>query len=417
MHSEDACSHLRDIEGSLSSHLTGKTIVIAVCASVAALEIHRVARGLIRNGARVRFFLTPAAQSLVSRTALEWCTGAPVITELSGRCEHLEFFGKHGKADLLLLAPATANTIGKIAHGLDDNAVTTAVTTALGAKVPILCSPGMHEPMLDNPAVVRNLRTLESLGIELLAPRVEEGKAKMMAAEHIVARVLRRLGPATLAGRRILVTGGPTREYLDPARCLTNPSSGLSACLLAQEAYRRAAEVSLIYGPGQASPPPFIDLRRVQTAQEMSDAVAEALLREPVAMALCVAAVADFRPTSRCEQKIPTGDNQSLTLTLQRTPKILQRIRELAPETTLVAFKASSHSDDGAMAAQAETYLESGRADWVVANSVVLPEMGFEAERNRYLVCSPGQPPRSLGPAPKSELADLLWDHLLAGRS
>lgn len=412
---DDRWSHLRDIEASDSTWLSGKTIVLAVSASVAALETHRLARALMRHGARVQIFLTPAARDLVSQTALEWATGAPAVTHLTSRCEHLEFFGHKGRGDLLLLAPATANTIAKLALGLDDNAVTTAATTALGRGVPVLCCPGMHEPMLANPVVLENLGRLEKAGVELLAPEIAEGKAKMMQVSQIVARVLRALGDQSLRGKRVLLTGGPTREYLDPARCLTNPSSGLSACLLAEEAYRRGAQVTLIYGPGQATPAPWIRVVRVETAEQMSEAALEALT-EPVDYALAVAAVADFAPSKRRSEKLATAAHESLQLTLIRTPKILDAMRAASPRTTLVAFKASSHTEDQKMIEQATAYLEDGRADWVVANSVTLPGLGFEQAANRYLLCSRQGPPQALGPASKAELAARLWDCLLRGK-
>lgn len=410
----DDWSHLRDIEGSDSSHLRDKTVVLAISASVAALESHRLARALMRHGARVHIFLTPSAEEMVSRTALEWATGSPIVARLTSRCEHLEFFGHRGKADLLLLAPATANTIGKVAHGLDDNAVTTAVTTALGSGTPILCCPGMHEPMLANPAVAKNLQLCQELGIEVLAPRIAEGKAKMMEVSEIVARVLRRLSDRSLEGKRVLLTGGPTREFMDPARCLTNPSSGLSACLLAEEAYRRGAEVTLVYGPGSVNPAPWLDVVRVETAEQMGAAAVAQMRARPVDVALAVAAVADFRPTSLSSEKLPTADHPRLELLLERTPKVLDMMRAASPNTTMVAFKASHHTEDNRLAGQAKAYLDAGRADRVVANSVGAPGSGFDSSTNRYLLCSTGEPPVVLGPAAKDRLAVLLWDALLS---
>ncbi len=404
--------HLRDIEGTESNHLRGKTIAIAASGSVAVLEIHRLARGLMRHGARVQFFLTPAATELVSVTSLEWCTGSPVVSRLTGRCEHLEFFGTQGRADLLLLAPTTANTLAKLVHGIDDNAVTTAATTAIGRKMPIFCCPGMHEPMFDNPAVVRNLAALDDLGVELLAPTRSEGKAKMMDVTEIIARVLRRLGPSDLKGKRVLLTGGPTREYIDPARCLTNPSSGLSACLLAAEAFRRGAEVTLVYGPGTVQPSPWIEVRRVETGSEMLDAVVDLLSGRPIDIALAVAAVCDFRPDSQAAFKRPTSDG-AFELQLHPTPKILDEIRRRAPSTVLVAFKASTQDNDEGLICEASRYLEEDRADWVVGNSV-LNGQGFEAPNNRYLLCRQGREPEVLGPADKRLLAGLLWDRLSA---
>ena len=406
-------SHLLDIESSSSTLLQGRTIALAISGSVAALESFRLARALIRHGAKVRCLLTPAAKQLVSATSLEWATGFPVVTELTGRCEHLELFGEHGTADLLLLAPATANTVGKLALGLDDNAVTTTALTALGSKVPVLCCPGMHEPMMASPAVAENLSRLSGFGVELLMPSVSEGKAKMMGVEEVVSRVLRRLGPNDLAGQRVLITGGPTREYLDPARCFTNPSSGASACFLAEEAERRGAKAVLVYGPGQASPAPWLDVRLVETGEDMVKAVELVLEEGPVSYALSVAAVADFAPTERAEQKISTAGLQELTVKLVPTPKILDLIRARAPNATLVAFKASSQASDEAMENEAKGYLDSGRADWVVANPIASPGLGFESLRNRYLVVGPNTQAKGLGPAEKSSLAIELWEHLL----
>lgn len=406
-------SHLLDIESSSSTLLEGRTIALAISGSVAALESFRLARALIRHGAKVRCLLTPAAKQLVSAVSLEWATGFPVVTELTGRCEHLELFGEQGTADLLLLAPATANTVGKLALGLDDNAVTTTAITALGSRVPVLCCPGMHEPMMASPAVAANLARLAEFGVELMMPTVSEGKAKMMGVEEIVSRVLRRLGPNDLLGQRVLITGGPTREYLDPARCFTNPSSGASACFLAEEAERRGAKAVLVYGPGQTRPAPWLDVRRVETSEEMAKAVEFALHEGPVSFALSVAAVADFSPVERAQQKIPTAGRQELTVKLVPTPKILDLIRAQAPETKLVAFKASSQPSDDAMESEAKGYLEAGRADWVVANPIASPGLGFESAHNRYLVVSTKAPTKGFGPADKRALAVELWDHLL----
>jgi phosphopantothenoylcysteine decarboxylase/phosphopantothenate--cysteine ligase len=156
-----------------------------------------------------------------------------------------------------------------------------------------------------------------------------------------------------------------------------------------------------------------LDLVKVETSEQMAAAVQEALDRGPVAFALAVAAVADFRPAQRSSQKWPTAEHPELELKLVRTPKILDLIRAAAPQTTLVAFKASSHTDDAGLLEQARGYLETGRADWVAANSVVLPGLGFESERNRFLLVPARGSAVEVGPARKSELSSLLWDHWL----
>ena len=408
----ESSPHLYDISGTLSQNLSGKTVVIGVSASIAAIEIHRVARLLIRHGAQVQFVLTPAACTLVSPMSLEWCSARPVVTELTGRCEHLELFGVQGEGDLLLLAPMTANTLAKVALGLDDNALTTTVTTALGREsLPILAAPGMHEPMLKNPAVVRNLAMVQEMGIGILAPLLEEGKAKMVGAEEMVAQVCRVLGPGCLKGKSVLLTGGPTREFLDPARCLTNPSSGLTACLLAREAHRRGAEVHLVYGPGRVAPPSWIQVYKVVSSAEMHACVSRLCTEKSIDYFVGVAAVADFRPVEVAKEKIPSS--KTMKLELKPTAKILDEVRRVSPQTVLVAFKASSHTEDEDLEEQARTYLESDRADWVVANSIVEEDQGFDSESNTYLLSSLGRPAAKLGPAHKRDLAMTLWQRLL----
>lgn len=405
-------SHLRDIEGSTSDNLKGRTIGVALSGSIAVLEIPRLVRQLMRHGARVQCFLTESAAELVSPTSLEWCSGAPPILKLSGRCEHLEFFGEEGKADLLLLAPATANTLAKVALGLDDNVVTTAATTALGKRIPVMLAPGMHEPMLNNPAVARNLATAKEMGIEVLSPSVEEGKAKMMGVEEMVARICRRLGPGDLEGRRVVLTGGPTREYFDPARCLTNPSSGLSATLLAAEVFRRGGEPRLVYGPGRVQPQPWLACRHVETTEQMGAALAEELGQARTDLMLGVAAVCDFRASEVSPQKLSSRAGK-WSLELEATPKLLALARQASPETRIVAFKAASTDQDNELEALAQPYLQNGAAELVVANPISTPGLGFDSARNRYLLCAPGKEGVRLGPASKRELAVALWDWLV----
>lgn len=405
-------THLQDIIGSDSDTLNDKLIGLGVSASVACLETHRLARQLMRHGARVQIFLTPAAREMVSPTALGWSTGRAVISELTAACEHLQYFGVNGTADMFLLAPCTANTLAKIAMGLDDNAVTTCVTTALGMGIPILCAPGMHEPMMNNPAVLSNLKRVKEYGVELLAPTLAEGKQKMMGVPEMVARVQRRLGPKNLRGKRVLITGGPTREFLDPARCLTNPSSGLTACLLAEEAYRRGGEVVLVYGPGKVKPSSWLEVDLVVSAEEMLLACERRLAEQTFDVCVACAAVSDFRPARYAEDKLPTADG-GFSLELEVTPKILDTLRRRASGACMVAFKAASSRTDEELKRAVLPYLEDKRADLVVGNSVVDEGLGFDSDHNRYLVGAPGPSWHVLGPAGKSHLARRLWDRIV----
>lgn len=402
--------HLQDILGTESWTLKDRLIAIGVSASVACLESHRLARQLMRHGAQVQFFLTPSACRLVSPTALGWCTGRPPIVELTARCEHLEYFGVHGRADLLLLAPCTANTLAKIAVGIDDNAVTTCVTTALGMEIPVLCAPGMHEPMMKNPAVTANLARVKDYGVEVLTPVLAEGKQKMMAVPEIVARVRRRLGPGDLADRRVLITGGPTREFIDPARCLTNPSSGLTACLLAEEAYRRGAEVTLVYGPGKTEPADWISTVRVDSATQMQKACLELVENQHFDIFVACAAVSDFRPTHYQARKLPTSLG-AFELSLEVTPKILDSLRRASPRTMVAAFKAASSSNDKELREASLPYLELGRADIVIGNSISTPGLGFDSDHNRFLVTD-SQGSEVIGPGLKRDIVSDLWSRL-----
>jgi len=206
---------------------------------------------------------------------MEWSTGNPVVTELTGQIEHVTYGGDHpDRADLILVAPSTANTIGKAAAAIDDTPVTTLLTTAIGAGIPIIIAPAMHESMYRHPVVMENVEKLRSIGVDVLMPRFEEEKAKIPGTEEIVEAVVSKLtGKRSLEGSRVLITAGPTREYLDGFRFISNPSSGKMGIAIAEEALRRGAEVTLVYGPGTVAPPPGADVVRVETTEEMLEAV------------------------------------------------------------------------------------------------------------------------------------------------
>jgi len=198
-----------DITGSLGTDLTGRTIVLAICGSVAAVRAPELARLLMRHGATVIPVMSREATELITAKIMHWSTGNEPVTELTGATEHVALVGNvSGRADLLLVAPATANTIGKIAAGIDDGPVTTVATTAIGEGVPVVVVPAMHEPMYRHPIVLRNLETLREIGITVVMPRVEEGKAKIATSEEVVLRVVERLARTPQAHRRVPSPGG-----------------------------------------------------------------------------------------------------------------------------------------------------------------------------------------------------------------
>src|SRR3972149_2457750 len=185
-----------------SNSLKGKTIVLGITGSIAAVRCVELARELMRHGASVHAVMTKEAQKIIHPEAMRYATGNRVITEITGAVEHVGFCGIGGKASLLLIAPCTANTIGKLAHGIDDTTVTTFATTAFSSGIPIIIVPAMHGSMYDNPIVIENIGKLTQLGVEFINPVIEEGAAKIAGKEEIVLRVERALGRKTLSGKR-----------------------------------------------------------------------------------------------------------------------------------------------------------------------------------------------------------------------
>jgi phosphopantothenoylcysteine decarboxylase/phosphopantothenate--cysteine ligase len=347
-----------------SVKLQGKTIVLGVTGSIAAVETVRLAHELIRHGADVNAVLTRSAMDIIHPNALEFATGHPVVTALTGAMEYLEMCGREGKADLLLIAPCTANTIGKIAQGIDDTTVTTYATNALGSGIPILLAPAAHESMIENPAVAANLRRLHELGIEVVEPKREEDKAKMADVDAIVARVIRRLGPRELQDMRVLVVAGATVEAIDDVRVITNRSTGGTGIELAKTAFELGANVELWLGRHEAPVPSWLPYRTFDSTDEL------ARMAEKAEADICIvpAAIADFTPAKKQGGKIPTRAG-ALTLDLKPTPKILERFRK-GTRKALVGFKAEAGVSESELKARALALAKEADLDFVVANDV-----------------------------------------------
>ncbi|MCX8172166.1 MAG: bifunctional phosphopantothenoylcysteine decarboxylase/phosphopantothenate--cysteine ligase CoaBC, partial [Archaeoglobaceae archaeon] len=238
--------HVERIRGVESKRLEGKKIVLGVTGSIAAVECVKLARELARRGAEVFAVMSEAATKIIHPYALEYATGNRVVTEITGMVEHINYLGVDGFADLYLIAPATANTISKIANGIDDTPVTTFATTALGSKKPLIIAPAMHASMIENKAVQENIEKLKKMGIEIIDPKYAEGKAKFPDIERICLHVERKLYSKEFSGKKVLVTAGPTYEQIDPVRFISNRSSGLIGKEIALELWRRCAQVVLV---------------------------------------------------------------------------------------------------------------------------------------------------------------------------
>jgi phosphopantothenoylcysteine decarboxylase/phosphopantothenate--cysteine ligase len=398
--------HVRLIYATKSRKLVGKKIVLAIPGSIAAVECVKLARELIRHGAEVHAVMSESAQKIIHPYAMEFATGNKVVTEITGFVEHVELAGEHGnKADLILVCPATANTISKIACGIDDTPVTTVVTTAF-AHTPIMIAPAMHSTMYEHPIIKENIEKLKKLGVEFIGPRFEEGKAKVASIEEIVYHVIKKLHKKDLAGKRVLVTAGATREYIDPIRFITNRSSGKMGVAIAEEAEFRGAEVTLIRTKG--SVPSFVENQiEVETVEEMLEAIEKELSTKKYDVVILAAAVSDFTPKEKAESKIKSG--QPLVIELVPTPKIIQRVKELQPDVFLVGFKAEYGVSEEELIEQARKQIEKAKSDVVIANR---GEVAFESEVNEvYWVTREGYEKFPL--MSKKELAEKIWDKIV----
>ncbi|MCA1811466.1 MAG: bifunctional phosphopantothenoylcysteine decarboxylase/phosphopantothenate--cysteine ligase CoaBC [Halobacteriales archaeon] len=385
-----------NIRGTLSRHLEGRTIVLAVAGSIAAVKAVELARELARHGAEVVPVMSDAAARILHPDALEFATGRKPILRLTGAVEHVSLLGNvKGKADLLLVAPATANTVSKMALGIDDTPITTCATVAFGSRTPVVVAPAMHEVMLDHPIVAEHQRTLVGrLGVTWVEPLREESKAKLADVEAIVEAVIHRLAndlarPGPLAGKRALVIAGATEEAIDPVRILTNRSSGRSGLLVATELKRLGAEVTLWQGRATVEVPGHLEANTVRFSTHAD------LLRlakgdlSGYAQVWMPAAIGDFAATP-ARHKL--GSDKPVRLDLKPLLKVIAAVRKAAPKTVLVAFKAES--DSKALLTKAKDRLKRHKAQFVVANLAA----SFGAEATEAHLVSAGKTQAFSGP-------------------
>ncbi len=405
----------KDIIGSQGTELRGKTVVLCITGSVAAVQSPEIARILMRYGAEVVTVFSNAAKTIIHPYLMEWATGNPVITELTGKIEHVALAGDHEeKVDLILIAPATANTISKIAMGIDDTPVTSTVTTAFGSGIPILIVPAMHVSMYKHPILLENIKKLEGLGVIFIGPRLEEGKAKIAAPSEIVSAVIQKIGfRKDWTKKRLLITAGPTVEYIDPVRIVTSKSSGRMGVEIARAAYDRGAEVTLIYGLGSATPPKEINTRSVETTQDMYEAVIAELENKKFDVVIASAAVADWKPKRTRKDKIPTEKATTLTVVFQPTRKIVDAVKKQQKSTYLVLFKAEHKVSDEELVSRAHQRLIKANADLIVANDVGRPGVGFITDTNELFVISKSKQVVHIPKTAKSKAAHQLLDIIL----
>ena len=387
-----------------------RTVVVAVGGGIAAYKACQLVRQVVKGGGTARVAMTPAATRFVGTLTFQALSGAPVLTDLLDPAQETTYghLAMARAADLLIVAPATADLIARMRAGMGDDAVT---TTALAVTCPVLLAPAMNTRMWQNPAVQENLAALTARGWHTIGPGAGEladgdvGEGRMAEPTEIAEAAARLLGPRDLTGRKVLVTAGPTREPIDPVRFISNPSTGKMGFALARSAARRGAQVVLVSGPAALADPPGVRVVRVTTAEEMARAVdAEA---EGMALFVAAAAVSDYRPKEPLARKKKKGEGDE-PLVLTRTPDILasvgQRFANAPHRPVLVGFAAETED----LLANAREKLRKKRCDLVVANLVGQPGAGFGSERNTVTLVGSSEPVELTGT--KDEVAEAILD-------
>ena len=368
----------RAIIGEVSRELGGKTVVLGVTGSVSIYKSIDYARALMRRGARVKVVMSKDAERLVSREMFSWATGEEAVTELTWKLEHVELAEE---GDALVIAPATANTISKIANGIADTPVTATALNFLGLKKPVIVVPAMHKPMYD--ALGSQLERLRSMGVEVVQPKLVKDLAHYpdldFLTDFTVSYLLR---GKDLRGMRILVTAGPTREYLDPVRFVSNPSSGTMGVAIANEAMFRGADAVLIHGPLCTSHKPYVRTVRVETTAEMAEAV-EREVNAGYNVVILAGAPADYRFKTVASTKLDSA-TQVPVAEFERTEKVSARARK--PGIFLVGFAAETAKDDSELIEKAKKKKEKHGFDMVVANNAFRKDIAFASEYNEVVV-------------------------------
>ena len=356
-----------DIVNSHGVELTGKRIVLCVAGSVAAYKAIELARLLMRHGADVKCVTSNAVTKLIQPEYFKWATGNDVITKLTGELEHIRL-ADYNQSDLIVVYPATANTLGKLANGIDDTPVSTVLTVGFGSKIPILMCLAMHVSMYENSAVKKNIKFLKNK-IQFLSPKMIEGKAKSPEPEDVLENVLKKFGfSSLLKNKKILMTAGPTIEQIDPIRAITNQSSGKTGVSLASELISAGAKVTFVYGPGREKPPKGAKTINVLSSKEMHVTV-KSELKKKFDIVIMTAAVADYIPIVQSKKKIKSSKS-TMNIRLKKAPKIIDEIKKYQKNVFLIGFKAETNLTKSQLIKSAEKKLRESSADMIIVNDI-----------------------------------------------
>ena len=385
-------------------------IILCVTGSIAATETVKLAREFRRQGHSVKAFMTKEATKIIHPNALEFATGQDVVLELTGKIEHV----KYSQSDLILVAPATANTISKFAYKISDNPVNTLLITAYGHNTPIVFVPSMHDSMYD--AVSENVEKLKEEGIRFVNPRIDEGKAKFPAIDDIVLESIRasNLDKANkgldegnnIAGKNILISLGGTFEEIDPIRGISNRSSGKMGLELAKEAFIRGANLTILAAHHEVSIPKAFNVIDAESTYLMNEKIDE--LIPDFDIFISTAAISDFTPINKEKSKISSSYN--LSLEFEPVAKIIKRIKKINEDIFLVGFKAEYNISEEKMINCAKTQMQEAGTDLVVANDVSNIGCGFGSETNEVILVS--DEVKKVALSSKKEIAKSIFDEI-----
>ena len=362
--------------------LKGKTVILGVTGSIAAYKIASLASMLVKKQANVHVIMTQNAMNFINPITFETLTGHKCLVDTFDR--NFEFQVEHvslaKQADVVMIAPASANVIGKLAHGIADDMLT---TTLLACRCPKFLSPAMNTAMYENPIVQDNLKILKKYGYEVITPASgylacgDTGSGKMPEPETLYQYIEKELaGPKDLTGKKVLVTAGPTQENIDPVRYITNHSSGKMGYAVAKAAMLRGAEVTLVSGQTALTPPMFVDYVQITTAEEMYQAVTSRSDEQDIIIK--AAAVADYRPKTVYDNKVKKQDGQ-MSIELERTRDILAYLGEHKRENQfLCGFSMETEN----MIGNSRAKLQKKNLDMVAANNVKVEGAGFQGDTN-----------------------------------
>jgi phosphopantothenoylcysteine decarboxylase/phosphopantothenate--cysteine ligase len=395
--------------------LTGKTIILGVTGSIAAYKTAEIIRRLKNLNANVRVVMTVNASKFIGELTLQTLSQNPVYTNMFSNSGSLEDPLTHisisDSADLFLVAPATANIIGKVASGIADDLLSTTLLS-VGNK-PVLMAPAMNERMYKSHLYKHNEKKLRIAGIKFINPEYgklacgEEGDGRLASVETIIQRVINALAESNLdlKGKRVLVTAGGTREYIDPVRFIGNPATGKMGFALARTAQMRGASVTLISGETLLTPPESVKYIQVETSDQMSKAVPDNFKRADILV--MAAAVGDFKPQKTEKNKIKRKD--VLRIDLEPTDDILEKLGKIKNGRITVGFAAETNN----LIKNAKTKLKKKKLDLIVVNDVTQPDAGFESETNIVKIIDRDNNVEELPKWTKEEVAHRIWDRIV----